>query len=181
MNFTLPLIVGVVVLLLFGVGVIVILRTRSGGKDGGDIPAAYQTRAALFTPAERSFAGVLDGVLPDGITWMGKVRLGDVFDTRKGLSASQRARAWNRITQKHTDFLLVRVSDFAPVAGIELDDSSHQEARRKERDVLVGEVFRSGGLPLIHVRAQSAYNRAELAAKIAQSLTSTGVGTRDAV
>jgi hypothetical protein len=123
---------------------------------------AYELRKSLLTPAERSFAGVLDGALPDGVSWFAKVRLGDVFKTKKGLSPSQRATTSNRIDRKHVDFLLVRSSDLALLAGIELDDSSHEEERRKERDAFVDELFRSCSLPLLHVPAQSAYNQSEL-------------------
>src|SRR5471030_1225951 len=67
----------------------------------------YELRKSVFTPAERSFAGVLDGALPDGVTWLGKVRLGDVFIVRKGLTRSESATARNKIDRKHVDFLLV--------------------------------------------------------------------------
>ncbi len=98
---------------------------------------------------------------------MGKVRLGALFVTRKGLQPAQRTRAWNRINQKHVDFLLVKITDFSPVAGIELDDGSHDAEDRKTRDAFVDEVFRSCGVPLLHVPAQPAYNPHELRTKIA--------------
>lgn len=126
----------------------------------------YELRQSVLTPAERSFAGVLDGALPDGVTWLGKVRLGDVFITRRGLSRSESTAARNRIDRKHVDFLLVRSSDLAPMAGVELDDHSHESDDRKQRDAFVDDVFRSCTLPLLHVPAQTGYNQAELRAKI---------------
>jgi hypothetical protein len=36
-------------------------------------------RSPFFSAAERSFLGVLESVLPDGIGLLAKVRLGDVF------------------------------------------------------------------------------------------------------
>lgn len=157
-------------MLLFVVGMMVVWQTRVAGKTGGGAVDFYQTRPSLLTPAERSFAGVLDGALPEGVTWMAKVRLGDIVVTKRGLTPSQRASAWNRVNQKHVDFLLVRVADFAPAAGIELDDSSHEEERRKSRDAFVDAVFRSASLPLLHVPAQAAYNPMELRAQIAALL-----------
>jgi hypothetical protein len=115
---------------------------------------------------------VLDGALPEGVTWLAKVRLGDVFKTRKGLTASENATARNRIDRKHVDFLLVRSSDLAPLAGVELDDSSHEGADRKQRDAFVDDLFRSCALPILHVPAQAAYNQAELRARIAAVLGS---------
>jgi hypothetical protein len=108
--------------------------------------------------------------LPEGLTWLGKVRLGDVLKTRKGLSTSERATAANRIARKHVDFLLVRISDLAPVGGIELDDRSHEDDDRKQRDAFVDELYRSCSLSLHRVPAQSAYNQAEIRTKIATLL-----------
>jgi hypothetical protein len=159
----------IVILLVAGaiIGAVVKARLGNAVRPSG-LSDDFQSRKAIFSPAERSFLGVLDGVLPEGVTWLGKVRLGDVFVTRKGLTASRRATAWNRINQKHVDFLLVRSRDFAPLAGIELDDRSHEENARKDRDAFVDQVFRSSNLPLLHIRAQEAYNQAQLRTDIAK-------------
>lgn len=165
-----PLILAIILLVAVAI-IATVMKARLGAAQ---TPTAtgddYQTRKAIFSPAERSFLGVLGRALPEGVTWLGKVRLGDVFVTRKGLSPSRRSAAWNRINQKHVDFLLVRSIDFAPLAGIELDDSSHDEDERKERDAFVDQVFRSSNLPLLHVRAQGTYNPAQLRADIAKLL-----------
>ena len=113
---------------------------------------------------------MLEEVLPENVRCFGKVRLGDVFITRKGLTTSQRSSAWNRINQKHVDFLLVSTRDFAPLAGIELDDRSHEEEDRKQRDAFVDEVFRSCSLPLLHVPATASYNVTELRNTVAKLL-----------
>lgn len=47
----------------------------------------YELRPALLTPAERSFAGVLDCSLPEGVIWFAKVRLADVFKTRRPVTS----------------------------------------------------------------------------------------------
>jgi hypothetical protein len=162
------------VLLVIAAVLIPLLKAKlAAGEGEAEKPGAgdqYTLLPTVFTPAERSFLGVLDGVLPDGVAWLGKVRLGDVFTTRKGLQPSQRTSARNRINQKHVDFLLVRMTDFSPLAGIELDDKSHDAADRKDRDAFVDEVFRSGGLPLLHFPAQATYSPAALRTAIAASL-----------
>lgn len=170
------LILGVVVLVVV-VAIAVVFKSKFAAPAVASAsPDLYVRRPAVFTPAERSFLGVMDGLLPDSVSWIGKVRLGDVFTTRKGLSASQRATAWNRLNQKHVDFLLVRVSDFAPLAGIELDDSSHEAEDRKARDAFVDDVFRSANLPLLHIPAQSAYSpeaiRSQIVALLSQPVAS---------
>lgn len=144
--------------------------SRSTTTRGAVDTKHYALRSVVFSPAERSFLGVLDGSLPDGVSWLGKVRLGDVFITRKGLTPSQRASARNKINQKHVDFLLVRMSDFAPLAGVELDDSSHDAEDRQDRDAFVDQVFRSAGIPLLHIPAQATYSPAALRETVTTAL-----------
>jgi hypothetical protein len=171
------LLIGVVVLLIF-VAAVMLARKASGAASdpAATAGADYQVRPAVLSAAERSFLGVLEPLLPEGVGYLVKIRLGDVFVTRKGLTASRRTSAWNRINQKHVDFLLVNTTELKPLAGIELDDSSHAEDRRKTRDAFVDDVFRSCGLPLLHVTAQTTYNPTDLRTKVAALLASPQAG-----
>lgn len=161
----LPIIIGVMAVLIFAGLAFAKRAADQGGSSNGD-ESVYQARPVIFSAAERSFLGVLESVLPPDVTYLGKIRLSDVFLTRKGLTPSRRTSAWNRINQKHVDFLLVRKMDFAPLVGIELDDKSHDAEDRRERDRFVDRVFASGNLPLLHVSAATTYNVAELRAKV---------------
>ena len=158
-------VVGAIVLIALAV-----LRAKAGGEstDGGS-GSDYEPQT-LFSPAERSFLGVLEGSLPDGVGLLAKVRLADVFRTRKGLTQAKRSSANNRLRQKHVDFLLVSITDVRPIAGVELDDSSHERTDRKARDSFVDDVFRSSKLPLLHVTAKATYNPAELRQSIVELL-----------
>jgi hypothetical protein len=152
----------VIAVVLAGFFVWVIVRAQLANRRTGP----YYLRKFLFTPAEQDFLRVLETVLPAGVRVFGKVRLEDIFGVVKGLDASERQAARNRINRKHVDFLLVRANDLAPAAGIELDDSSHEEEERQQRDALVDSVFASAGLPLLHVPVQKSYDAAELKAKL---------------
>ena len=162
----------VVVLLALALVVARKIASAPVGESDAAADLVYQVRPSVLSAAERSFVGVLEPLLPEGVGYLLKIRLGDVFTTRKGLHASRRAGAWNRINQKHVDMLLVDTRDLRPLAGIELDDSSHADERRKTRDAFVDDVFHACGVPLLHVPAQGSYNPAELRAKIASTLGS---------
>jgi hypothetical protein len=160
------LIVAVVVVIIAVLGVaLVVLKAKLAG-GGGTKAGVYYLKKALFTPAERSFLGVLEPNLPPGLRVFGKVRLEDILGVKAGLERGERQAARNRINRKHVDFLLVRANDLAPVAGIELDDSSHEEEDRQQRDAFVDEAFASAGLPLLHVPAQKSYNPAEIRSRL---------------
>jgi hypothetical protein len=157
------------VLVVVIAAVLAALKAKLG--NGAAKTGVYYARKSLFTPAERSFLGVLEANLPAGVRAFGKVRLEDIVGVKSGLDRSERQAARNRINRKHVDFLLVRTDDLSPVAGLELDDSSHEEEDRQQRDAFVDAVFASAGIPLLHVPAQKAYNPAELKAKLAALLT----------
>lgn len=153
------------IVVVFAVLAALKLKGAGGAKSG-----IYYLRKTIFTAAERSFLGVLDRALPPGVTVFGKVRLADIFGVQSGLDASTRQAARNRIDRKHVDFLLVRIDDLAPLAGIELDDKSHEEEERQQRDAFVDEVFSGADLPLLHVPVQKTYDSADLKAKVASLL-----------
>jgi hypothetical protein len=165
-----PIILVVFAIAILAVMLLALKAKLGGGSESGGPGNVYELRSAILTKAERSFFGALEQACPDGVGLLAKVRLGDVFYPRKGLTPSERGRATNQINRKHVDFLLVRVSDLAPLAGVELDDSSHARADRQKRDAFVDDVFRSCGLPLLHVPAQASYNVAELRTSVAGAL-----------
>lgn len=146
--------------------VVVLIQAKLRSLQPTGAGALYELRPALLTPAERSFAGALDASLPEGVIWFAKVRLADIFKPIRGVSRSAAAIAQNRIQQKHVDFLLVRSADMKPLAGIELDDSSHQEHRRQDRDAFVDRLFQASGLPLLRIPAAATYSPAELKTRL---------------
>ena len=154
-----------IIVVVLAVLAVLKLKAAGGAKRG-----VYYLRKTLFTAAERSFLGALERALPSGVRVFGKVRLADIFGMQRGLDPSARQSAHNRIDRKHVDFLLVRTDDLAPLAGIELDDRSHEEEERRERDAFVDEVFAGAGLPLLHVPAQKTYDPADLKAKVTSLL-----------
>lgn len=80
-----------------------------------------------------------------------KVRIADIVSVKKGLSNKERSSAFNRIKSKHFDFLLCDPQNLAVKAAIELDDSSHDEIDRQQRDFFVDNVCETIKLPLIRV------------------------------
>ncbi len=74
-----------------------------------------------------------------------KPRLADYFKALKGPFAFQ------KISQKHVDFLICRNEDWMPMLGIELDDASHDSAEKFARDIFVNELFAGAGVPLLRL------------------------------
>lgn len=165
------LLVVAVVVVLVAIAAMFFLKGKTAGDEGGAKPDVYYLRKSLFSPAERSFFGVLESLNYEGVTIACKVRLADIFGVKKGLERGDRQRALNRISAKHVDFLLLSESDGTPLVGIELDDASHEEEGRISRDAFVDSVFKSAGLPILHIAAKSAYDPKEIHRQLDQVLT----------
>lgn len=142
-------------------------KQRAGSSDG----FPYQKTNALFSPAERSFLGALEQAVAGEFRIFGKVRIADVASVKGNSDRAMWQRAFNRISAKHFDFILCKPDDLAIVCAIELDDRSHQKARRKERDAFVVGLCQAISLPLLQVPAQHAYSVHELRSKVSLAIS----------
>jgi very-short-patch-repair endonuclease len=157
---------GPMVLLLLGVVAVVfflkILKSQgNGGKDLQNL-FPYQKEPTLFTPAERSFLGVLEQAIGDQFRIMGKVRLADIIRVRPGLSASARQTAFNKISAKHVDFAAFDPDTLAIQFAVELDDQSHSKQSRKDRDAFLDGALAAASVPLIRFPARKTYTMQEV-------------------
>lgn len=116
---------------------------------------SYKRQPALFSPAERSFLGVLEQVLGSEYRVFGKVRIADLIKPENG---SGRQTALNRIVGKHVDFVVCNATDLSIIGVIELDDKSHNRASRQKRDAYVDRAFASAGIPITRFPARATYS-----------------------
>lgn len=122
-------------------------------------PFPYYLRQYFLTPAELSFFHTLQKIVGNQAVIMSKVSLQDIFWVK-----DYEGEHLQKINRKHVDFLLCDPHKLSAVAGIELDDQSHQRRDRQARDMFVNELFQKAGLPLLRVKFQWDYNHAELSA-----------------
>ncbi len=135
------MIIGVAVLVIAALVLAKILQGLKSTPTG----YPYQKKEALFTPAERSFLGVLNQAVGDSAHIFGKVRVADVVVPKKGMSRDDRQKAFNKISGKHFDFILCRKNDLSVACAIELDDRSHKAKNRQQRDEFLQGVCKTAG------------------------------------
>lgn len=147
-----------------------ILGLQSGHDDSTEVTQQlpYRVRDDFLSPAERSFFGVIYAEFSDDFVICPKVRLGDIFFV--STQEQQSWKYWNKINQKHVDFLLCDIETVEPQLAIELDDSSHNRSKRTKRDAFVDDLFAAANLPLLRVPAQRDYDTRQLALQITQTL-----------
>ena len=157
-----------VIIVVVVAGLLAVAGKKAG--TGSKLGFPYIPAKALFSPAERSFLGVLDQVVGPEHRVFGKVRVADLASVKPGLSTSARQGALNRIASKHVDFVVCRASDLSVVCAVELNDSSHSGKRAQARDELLGNICQAIGLPLFQVPAKRTYSVQELQAQFASAI-----------
>jgi hypothetical protein len=171
--FVLAIFIGII--LGLAVRIQALLKSMAGTRSVFDLdwqppksdPLPYARKKYFFSSAERSFYEVLRRLAPN-YTLFAKVRLADVVYVTKGTGAWR--THLNRIDRKHLDFVICD-TDLAPVLAVELDDSSHDGEKRKERDGFVDQVLAASALPIVHMRAKRGYVPDELRQLLAPYIT----------
>jgi very-short-patch-repair endonuclease/predicted RNA-binding Zn-ribbon protein involved in translation (DUF1610 family) len=162
----------ILLLLLVVVAVALALFKKKAAKGPDGFP--YQSKDVLCSPAERSFMGALDKIVGENYRVFAKVRLADIVDVQKGLSASARQSAFNRISGKHIDFIVCNANDLSIIGAIELDDKTHRAKGRQERDQFLDKTLESAGVPLLRIKAQSAYSIKEISSSLDSAFNING-------
>ena len=121
-------------------------------KEKANLPiaGAYQKKW-MFSQNEKGAYRKLEEICnKNNLKLFSKVRLLDLVEPVKG-NSRYKTYFW-KVQAKHVDFV---VCDEKLVACciIELDDSSHNQQNRKNRDAFVDEVLHSVGYEVYHVRA----------------------------
>lgn len=143
---------------IIAVAVICFIFLLKANKSNRYDGMPYQKVGSLFTIAERSFLGVLIKSVGGDLNVFGKVRVADVITTAKGINASDRQHAFNKISAKHFDFVLCDKNNLTVLCVIELNDSSHETPDRKKRDKFLRRICSAANLPLLQVDAKRAYS-----------------------
>lgn len=86
-------------------------------------------------------------------------RIIDVNNDRK------KSELFDKISRKSIDFVLFDESKNAISCCIELDDSSHYSAERRERDILLDKIFKNN-TKLLHIEKQDYYDLDDIVKKI---------------
>jgi Protein of unknown function (DUF2726). len=151
----------IAILIVFGIAATA-LKAFLGGNRGGTEDYPYEREQALFTPAERSFLGVLEQAVDGKLRIIGKVRLADVVKVRKVNNKSAWQKAFNRIQSKHVDFVACDTATLGVKFVVELDDKSHNQSKRQDRDEFIDKVLAAAEIPVFHFAAKRTYTIQEL-------------------
>lgn len=136
--------------LLLAAVVIILIMGFSGKKQK---PVQYKAKL-LLTKHEFWFYNSLKAVTePMGLQILAKIRLADLVDPMPNADRKEWYRDFAKVQSKHIDFAIC--DNMKVLLLIELDDKSHEQAERQERDVFVNAVLSSAGYTLIRTYGET--------------------------
>lgn len=144
----------------------VLTLTRFLALSARDSPAEqfrYRSKRPL-TEAEAHFFTALASAVPPHLHIWAKVRLADIVEPE--VRPDRWRSAFNRISQKHIDFVLVDPVTVQCVLAIELDDRSHALPKRSRRDAVVDQVLATAQIPLLREKCKMSYSARKLESSI---------------
>ena len=131
-------------------------------------PPRYRKRKGVLSFREREFYRLLQGLMGKQYHILSMVRMADVL----WLSNETENRKFhnNNILCKHFDYVICDKLKFEPVLVIELDDGIHQWEHRWQVDNFKDKACRMAGLPLLRIKVQKEYDKAEMGKQIREIL-----------
>ena len=116
----------------------------------------YKPNKALLTHAEAKYYKALVTSVNGHYLIFSKVRIADILTPKIARNKKNWWKAFTKISSKHVDFVLID-RQFNVVVAIELDDNSHQQKKRRQRDQFVNAAFQSAGVTLIRQPIKQRY------------------------
>lgn len=127
----------------------------------------YEKSPSVLTDGEKAFYPVLVEAVTDRNVVFPKVRLADVVHLRaKPRSNSSYWEAFNRISQRHVDFVIADAKSLQTVLIVELDDKTHLNPKQAKKDAFLNSILQGAGIPIARVKASRSYNAPDLAVEL---------------
>ena len=120
----------------------------------------YQKRKYFMTLNERTFFEVLSQLINNQYFIFPQVHIASIVEVIKG--QEHYMAYFNKIIRKSFDFVIFDKQNLNALLVIELDDASHNQPRRMERDDFVDKTLKVADLNILHIKPEKNYNVQEL-------------------
>ncbi|WP_445427830.1 DUF2726 domain-containing protein [Alishewanella sp. HL-SH05] len=157
------------IMLLLVLLVVVIALVASRFIDNSN-PFQVQRKAALFSPVERSFLGLLDKAVQNDYRIMNRVRLADVLDIKASVSDKNRRSTQLKLNAKYLDYVLCEPETMKVVAVLDLVNPQNKEGHKALPDWFVSGALDAAGVPYLRIAIKAGYTVTELQAALAVKL-----------
>lgn len=148
-----------------------LLKLLIGRKSAPPAELNYKSKGPLMSAAEQHFYNTLLNIAPADNQVMSKVRIADLIEPDE--KGKRYKVAFNKISSKHIDFVVVNKETMEVVICIELNDKSHKRKDRKQRDLLLTDTFEKAQIPLLFYPVKRNYSEQDISKLINEKLALT--------
>lgn len=131
-----------------------LLSRRSRPPITDSIAWPYRSKWPLTDPEQTLYFRLLEA-FPDYVV-LAQVNLSSFIEVQ-GVDAKQRTTWRNRIDRKSVDYLIC-AKDFSILAAIELDDATHDRAKRKQQDADKDRALTAAGVKIVRWKVKNLPN-----------------------
>ncbi len=166
-----PAIIVVAIVILVTIATVMFAKPGSATKTEKEKPKYnYNALPHFLTPSERVFYNLLGQAVGGEYRIFAQVHLDALLDEKVPGQNYKAARA--HMSQKSVDFILCDKDELRIVLAIELDDSSHMRQDRIDRDVIVEEMLKGAGVPMLRFDGMGVISPDSIGQQIRQFLAS---------
>lgn len=120
----------------------------------------YKRKDFLITRAEHEFFDILVEILGNQYYVFPQIHLCDILDNK--VVGQNWKSAFRHINEKSVDYVICDRAYIKPLLAIELDDKTHVQEKRKERDEEVERILSDAQLPLLRFSNHGNFNKEEI-------------------
>ncbi len=139
------------VLVIVGVIALVVARLvpkkKAESKEKYDLNR-YYLKNSIVTPVEKWMYNIIKDEITEEYIVAPKVGIKDFVGVKKG---NNYMKYFGHIAQRHIDFLVCKKDTLSPTLGIEIDDTSHEQQNRKNRDQENDQIYNAIGIRVLHI------------------------------
>lgn len=122
-------------------------KKKAGLKEKYDL-SRYYLKNSIVTPVEKWMYNIIKDELTEEYFVAPKVGIKDFVGVKKG---NNYMKYFGHIAQRHIDFLVCKKETLSPAFGIEIDDTSHEQQNRKDRDQENDLIYNAIGIKVLHM------------------------------
>jgi hypothetical protein len=124
----------------------------------------YARKDCIMTPAERECFAALVAEMGIDYYFFPQIHLDAIVSPRE--SRRNRLYAFRHINQKSVDFVACDKKNLRPLFVIELDDKTHAQSKRIERDLEVERILHGAVIPLVRIENRGRFDPKALAQEV---------------
>lgn len=123
----------------------------------------YRPKRYLITLNELKFYNILMEIAKElDLVLFSQVSLYNIIEMQKNLDYKTRTIYFNKIASKSIDFVLVDKKDCRIKLCIELDDKTHNQVKRIDRDLFINQLFKELEINLLRYPTYNVYYKETL-------------------